>query len=302
MRPSAERDAVQQLVASGLNDCDVARKTGIPRSTVRDWRRADFRRSERALAADDDHTHAFDLLPASYAYLLGAYLGDGNITHNRRGVHRLRITLDLRYPLIISQCREAMTEVMPANPAAVQLRRDGRCVEVNSYSKHWPCFFPQNGPGRKHQRTIALTDWQSELCDREPELLLTGLIHSDGCRSVNRVKGAGKVYAYPRYTFTNHSADIRRIFCDYLDALRHRVAADGLEEHLRRPPRRRRQARRLHRPEGVITASSSSTIAFGAASTPAGRPSAAGSERTSRPARAQISIPAAASHGLRPCS
>jgi hypothetical protein len=46
-----------------------------------------------------------------------------------------------------------------------------------------------------------------------------GLIRSDGCRAINRIKGAGKRYAYPRYTFTNHSADIRQIFCHYLDAL-----------------------------------------------------------------------------------
>ncbi len=108
---------------------------------------------------------------------------------------------------------------MPTSRASIQFRRDGACVEVYSFSKHWPCLFPQHGPGRKHARLIALTDWQRALCDRSPELLLRGLIHSDGCRSLNRVTGAGKTYAYPRYTFTNHSADIRRIFCDYLDAL-----------------------------------------------------------------------------------
>jgi hypothetical protein len=35
----------------------------------------------------------------------------------------------------------------------------------------------------------------------------------DGCRSINRIKGSGKVYEYPRYEFTNYSADIRHIFC-----------------------------------------------------------------------------------------
>jgi Homeodomain-like domain len=219
VRSSGELSAVKDLAADGLNDCEIARATGIPRTTVRDWRHAGFWRAERVQLAEAAHTHAFALLPPAYAYLFGLYLGDGNISHCRRGVYRLRVTLDLAYPLIIAACREAMTEVMPANPASVQIRRDGRCVEVNSYSKHWPCFFPQHGPGRKHTRLIALTDWQRDLCDRSPELLLRGLVHSDGCRSLNRVKGAGKIYAYPRYTFTNHSADIRRIFCDYLDAL-----------------------------------------------------------------------------------
>ena len=176
-------------------------------------------RRRRGPRASQPHIHDFSQLSPSYAYLLGLYLSDGCISRHARGVHRLRITLDLRYPLIISACREAMTEVMPTSRASVQLRHDGKCVDVNSYSTHWPCLIPQHGPGRKHTRAIVLLDWQRAICDQAPELLLRGLIHSDGCRSINRVKGTGTQYAYPRYTFTNHSADIRRVFCDYLDML-----------------------------------------------------------------------------------
>jgi len=219
MRSLAEFEAVEELVGSGLNDCEVCRRTGIPRTTIRDWRRADFFRSRLRDASVPGHRHDFDALPRAYAYLLGLYLGDGNITRHPRDVFRLRITLDRRYPMIIGDCQAALSEVMPTSRASIQFRRDGACVEVYSFSKHWPCFLPQHGPGRKHTRLIALTDWQRDLCDRSPELLLRGLVHSDGCRSLNRVKGAGKTYAYPRYTFTNHSADIRRIFCAYLDML-----------------------------------------------------------------------------------
>jgi hypothetical protein len=42
------------------------------------------------------------------------------------------------------------------------------CTEVGSYSKHWPCLFPQHGPGKKHQRKIELTVWQQELVDLDP--------------------------------------------------------------------------------------------------------------------------------------
>ena len=257
----------------------------------------------RAPVADDHHAHAFDRLPPCYAYLLGLYLGDGNITRNRRGVYRLRITLDLAYPLIIATCREAMTEVMPTEPRVGPVpRATGACVEVYSFSKHWPCLFPQHGPGRKHTRLIALTDWQRALCDRSPELLLRGLIHSDGCRVDQprpRRRQAVRLSALRLHQpLRRHPPHLLRL----PRRPRHRVAADGLEEHLDCPSRRRRQTRRVHRPEGLTTASSSSAIAAGATRTPAGRPSAAGSERTSRPARAQISIPAAASHGLSPRS
>ena len=78
---------------------------------------------------------------------------------------------------------------------------------------------PQHGRGAKHKRFISLTDWQRKICDRHPELLLRGLIHSDGCRVINRVRVGGKRYAYPRYEFSNRSADIRHLFCDYCDAL-----------------------------------------------------------------------------------
>lgn len=47
----------------------------------------------------------------------------------------------------------------------------------------------------------------------QPEDFLRGLIHSDGCRFINRVHIKGKSYKYPRYNFTNASADIRSLFC-----------------------------------------------------------------------------------------
>ena len=90
------------------------------------------------------------------------------------------------------------------------------CVEVYAYSRSWPCLFPQHGPGRKHEREIALTDWQQELVARRPDLLLRGLIHSDGCRSINHGRGNWRI---PRYSFSNVSDDIRGIFiaaCDLL--------------------------------------------------------------------------------------
>ncbi len=44
-----------------------------------------------------------------------------------------------------------------------------------------------------------------EIVDADPRPLVRGLIHSDGCRVLNWVKGT----PYPRYHFTNESLDIR---------------------------------------------------------------------------------------------
>lgn len=86
-----------------------------------------------------------------------------------------------------------------------------------TYWRHWPCVFPQHGPGTKHQRRIDLAAWQASIVAEQPTSLLRGLIHSDGCRVINRVwKGR---YAYPRYLFSNRSEDIRRIFLEACDSV-----------------------------------------------------------------------------------
>jgi hypothetical protein len=101
----------------------------------------------------------------------------------------------------------------------VQAKRGERAVEVSIYSKQLPMLFPQHGPGRKHDRLIELTEWQQALISRRPGLLVRGLIHSDGCRFMNTIRHPNKTYAYPRYNFSNRSADIKRIFCEACDLL-----------------------------------------------------------------------------------
>jgi DNA-directed RNA polymerase subunit N (RpoN/RPB10) len=49
--------------------------------------------------------------------------------------------------------------------------------------------------------------------------LLRGLFHSDGCRVTNRVQRGERHYEYPRYHFSNESADIMRLCQDTLDHL-----------------------------------------------------------------------------------
>jgi hypothetical protein len=149
-------------------------------------------------------------LDAAYVYLLGLYLGDGVANRLARGVWLLRITQDNRYPGLIESCKAAIAEVTAKRPGIV--RRIG-CQDVYCTWKHWPCVFPQVGPGPKHLRKIELEAWQWALVEEHPRELVKGLIHSDGCRNLNRVRSpAGRWYEYPRYVFTNRSTDIRDIF------------------------------------------------------------------------------------------
>jgi hypothetical protein len=71
----------------------------------------------------------------------------------------------------------------------------------------------------KHRRPIVLTPWQQVTVDEYPWPLIRGLIHSDGCRAINRVVVRGKAYSYPRYFFGNESAAILAIMGRTLDSV-----------------------------------------------------------------------------------
>jgi hypothetical protein len=221
LRSEEEVALVQSLSSSGLNHCQIAHNTGIPRSTVRQWLAGHIPRNARRRVAGcpacGHDTHDPEDLPRpEYPYLLGPYLGDGCISAAHRGVYRLRVFLDMRYSNLISECAAAVRAVMPANVVSIRdYVAGGRCAEVGCFSKSWPCLFPQHGPGPKHLRPIVLTDWQREIVTHHPKPLIRGLIHSDGCRVVNKSMGR----RYLRYMFANASADIRSIFCDACDQL-----------------------------------------------------------------------------------
>jgi hypothetical protein len=141
-----------------------------------------------------------------------------------RGGAQLAVVCDIGYPDLIDDCWAAMI-LVSLNGRVSRYRPKGqRCVRLLSAWKHWPVVLPQHGPGRKHDRKIELAEWQREIVDRFPHEFLRGLLHSDGCRTVNRFQTrlpSGRVaeYAYARWFFSNRSADIRGLFCEYCERL-----------------------------------------------------------------------------------
>lgn len=206
-------ELVNELVAEGLNDCEISRRTGIPRRTILGWRHGRAPKPRQDLRCSVCSHGVFEGPEDSYAYLLGMYLGDGCISAAPR-THVLRITLDGAYPAIVTECASSMAAVCPPKRARVDKTRS-RAVTVVMCWKHWPCLFPQHGPGRKHERSIYLSAWQEELVARNHESLIRGLVHSDGCRVVANDRGVASL----RYHFDNLSEDIKRIYCRSLDAL-----------------------------------------------------------------------------------
>jgi hypothetical protein len=217
MRSFEEYRAAVSLIESGLNDCEIERALGVPRRTVLDWRHGRRKASAPPPACPGDHDYAL-FSTRSYAYLLGAYLGDGHISRSKRSFV-LRITLDSAYPQVIGAVAEAMEAVWPAARTFRVLRPSGGCVDLGMRSRHWPCLFPQHGAGRKHERAIELADWQQHAVDAHPEAFLRGLVHSDGCRFVARDRSGGKIHDYVRYSFSNRSEHIKALFTETCDVL-----------------------------------------------------------------------------------
>ncbi|MET7273309.1 helix-turn-helix domain-containing protein [Streptomyces flaveolus] len=219
---SSIRAQAVALMREGVPNRLVAEQLGIPRGTVGWWRSEDRRTRGEVYRQPTDCPmctgRAFD--EVAYAYLLGLYLGDGHIVSKPRQ-HHLSIFCNAEQTGLIGAAEEALRRVMPL--ASVASRHRTGCVEVTSYTVHWVCMFPQHGPGKKHERRIVLGSWQQAIVDAYPWEFVRGLIHSDGCRVTNwttrLVGGERKRYEYPRYFFTNVSADIRRLCTETLDKL-----------------------------------------------------------------------------------
>lgn len=208
------RSHALELVAEGTSLSDISRATGIARSTIRSWTQAP------ALSGlDCCRCHgAWPAFGADYAALLGFYLGDGCISTYRKHTS-LRVSCDATWSGIIADVSLLVSAAHPAG-RVFQVKAPGAVVVQGNW-KHWPCLFPQHGPGRKHDRPIVLEDWQRDIVTAFPADFLRGLFHSDGARVRNWatrvVAGEKRRYDYPRWQFSNRSDDIRGLCCWALD-------------------------------------------------------------------------------------
>ena len=120
VRTETEVNAVLALAAEGHASAAIARVTGIPRSTVRDWRAGRVPKRDGRAGAQRPcpicTPGSIELPPRDYVYLLGLYLGDGYISRGAR-TYCLRFFLDGAYPEIIRACREALEAIRPTQRA-----------------------------------------------------------------------------------------------------------------------------------------------------------------------------------------
>lgn len=215
------RELVRGMLGTGLSDYEIARRSGVSRGTVQRWRKLEIPEPALEIPLEIRPESWTDDVIRIYSYLLGQYLGDGHINTNGRSF-TLTITCDGKYPGIIESVVKAVETFSPRSASTCPVKGSG-AIRVCSCWKAWPLFFPQHGPGSKLDRKIELVDWQVAIVDEHPKAFLRGLIHSDGSRCMNTfkmmLKDGPKEYSYPRYFFTNYSADIQAIFCRSCDRL-----------------------------------------------------------------------------------
>ena len=208
------RQEALALAADGVNDSEIARRLGIPRATVRDWRRPRYvPQTDRGRGVCPRCWRAMRRLAfsaADYAELLALYLGDGHISTAAR-TQILRLSLDAKYPTVNDETEALLRRCFPENRVGRVLFDRGSTVVLYVYSRHLACLFPQAGSGKKkHARAIELEPWQAEHVAAAPWAFLRGCIRSDGCAFVNRTGP----YEYLSYDFYNLSAPIRQLFVD----------------------------------------------------------------------------------------
>ncbi|WP_235530919.1 MULTISPECIES: transcriptional regulator [unclassified Nocardioides] len=223
VRPQATVESALRDSDGGLSDAENAAKHGVAVKTIRRWRRVYQRqgrpRGQTHTAVACPRCDDASLDSEAYAELLGWYLGDGHISRGRGRVFNLHVVNDAKYVDDNARLADLMARVKPGGRP--HSRSAPGCVITTASWIHWPCLFPQHGPGRKHDRPIILEDWQRTIVETHPGPFLRGLFHSDGSRVKNwarrPVAGEPKTYSYPRWQFVNASADIRELCCWALD-------------------------------------------------------------------------------------
>src|SRR5882672_3704447 len=133
-------EALRLRDEKGLGARRAARRLGVPLPTIRDWYAGKLPRAYRLIAngticpSCEQDEHRVDELGPAYVHLLGLYLGGGSISKHRRGVFRLRVFLDKKYPQIVEECVASMQATVPDNRVHVLLT-PSNCYSVSSYTR-----------------------------------------------------------------------------------------------------------------------------------------------------------------------
>lgn len=226
-----EYEKVIELHKKGLKIVDIIKETGLKRSCINNWIRGVNGKSfsdtyiknveDKHIANPIDFLKYLNnentLLNYEYSYVLGLYLGDGNISSNSR-TKQFNITLDKKYEKLNDEVVKTFNKLFGKLPYVYDKSIDrgqkyvSNCIVIRYTNKNIGVIFPHEGIGRKHNRKIELSEWQKQIID--PVGIVKGLFFSDGCYYYDT---HNKKYMY---NFNNRSNDIIGILVTYLAVLK----------------------------------------------------------------------------------
>jgi len=112
------------------------------------------------------------------AYVVGASLGDGNLSNPNGKAVRLRITCDNKYPKIIDLLSNSLRELFPDNKVSFIKRNN--CVDISCYSNYLEDLLGWKAlGGPKSKQNLHIPCWIKN--DNEAmKYCLLGLFQTDG--------------------------------------------------------------------------------------------------------------------------
>ena len=206
-RPIEEVRRALELHAEGVPTAEVARRTAIPRSTIRYW----LDRSlpyERRVSGSCQPCPFIERMPTGPdAYLLGLYLGDGCLSESVAACSAFASRWTRDTPASSTSAVGLWpfrSRTKWAGCSARDASRFTRTPSTGSVSFRSTASAPSIcGPSCLHSGSSRSPLTAIRTCFFEDSC------SSDGWRGTNRVPGG---YEYPRYMFSNRSADIRQLF------------------------------------------------------------------------------------------
>lgn len=122
----------------------------------------------------------------SLAYIIGAAIGDGNLSNPNGRAVRLRITCDTKYPKIIKRLVKNIQQILPNNKISQHTEKKGTYLNISCYSNQWEKLLGwQAKAGPKEKQKIRIPKW----IKRRKELsscCLKGLFETDGSVYLDR--------------------------------------------------------------------------------------------------------------------
>jgi hypothetical protein len=147
----------------------------------------------------------------AWAYIIGAALGDGNLSSPNGRATRLRITCNAGYPNIGIEIRGALTTLLPRNRVSIVDRSKENCFDISVYSNRLNDWMPwQVGKGSKAAQNARVPSWIKG-SQNYMRACLKGLIQTDGCIYSDR--------GYLMVNFTNNTKDLVEDAREMIEAL-----------------------------------------------------------------------------------